>query len=375
MKAVVIHPERRAQEKLTSWLDGRGHDVLAAEPHFTFWSAILAEHEPDLVLLGGATERADIKMAQMSFPACEFVLVDEPGWKEAVSGAEKALASRQARFRRMSERRLVIQDAGYDFSPHSKKLHRPVREPGWEEIAKRQEGLFVLQLQVAAAGGHEKAKRYYSVLQRFHRSLLHECAYRLGHGSYKIAWLREEIARWATVLCHYLPDAEISACPPPQNASPEIIFLHHKMPATSLYPLGCVLRYGVTRAISDQLYRAAEWSFSGESEHELAGIGFRLFGINSYLAEIARAQIVCMDQFLAPDSEFHRSPEVRRDLDRAMGAILEFWAWDWLLDSDLRDITEQVLSGKTRVEYEIHPFLPTFRQFREIVRKATEPTP
>lgn len=377
MKIVVIHPDAQAREEITNWLEEKNHAVMAAEPQLTSWPALLAEHEPDLVLLAEPLDRVELTIAQTSFPDCQFRVLGEnrEDWGAVLQAAEEAYESRRTQCRRYTERRLIVHDAAYLRFSSGEKLHRPKREPGWEEVAVRQEALFVMQLQTGAAGGHQRAKRYFSILRRSHRRLLEECAYRIGHSSYKIAWLREDIGRWLSVLCHYLPDAEISACPQPQNASAEFVFLHHEMPATYLYPIICVLRYGVRPSIAEQLKRATTWNFAGQSEAELAEAGCMLLGVNAYLAELARTQVWCMEQFLAANSEFHRQSVVDRGLHRAIGATLEFWGWHYLLGmgNDLREITSRVLTGETRVERrEGDRLVPTFREFKAAMSTAPE---
>ena len=376
MKIVVIHPDARVRESLVKWLEEQNHAVLEAESQIVSWPASLAEHEPDLVLLPkGQEDNVELIMARSSFPDCQFLFLraDDEDQEPLLRQAEEAYENRRMESRGYAEeRRIIIHDEAYRVYAAEGKLHRPKQEPGWEKVATQQEIHFVLQLQAGAAGGHERAKRYLSVLRRSHRHLLQESAYRLGHQSYKISWLREELGRWLTVLCHYLPGADLAACPPPQNASKEFVFLHHEMPPTYLYPLICVLRYGIQPQLSKLLIKATSWRYTGQPPDELAEIGAILFGLNAYLAQIAQAQIWSMNQFLDADSEFHLQHGVDRGLHRAIGAYLEFWGWHYLLGmgNNLGTITSSVLTGETRVESRDGTHIvPSFKEFREAMRQ------
>lgn len=361
------------------WLEGRRHVVMEAGARVTSWPQALAEHEPDLLLAPHPLEDDQELMATLfKFPDCQFrVLGESEADREAtLRAAVAAYENRRVESRRFAdEPRFIIHDPAYQPYAASEKLHRPKEETGWQETAMRQEAYFVLQLQTGAAGGHRRAKHYHSVLRRFHRQLSQEAAYRLGHGSFKIAWMRDEIARWMTVLCHYIAGVDIAACPQPQNASKEYAYLHHDMPVNYSYPILCVLQCMPRPSLAKEIIRASTWRYSGETDEELAQIGYTLFGIDAYLAEIARAQIWCMDQFLSADSNFHRSSDEDRGLHRAIGAVMEFWGWDYLygMGHDLRAITSRVLTGETRVEprdgngLEI---VPSFRKFREALRES-----
>ena len=122
-----------------------------------------------------------------------------------------------------------------------------------------------------------------------------------------------------------------------------------------------------------EILHAVEWSYSGESEEELAKVGYRLFGLNAYLAELVRAQLWCMDEFLLADSSFHKKSAVGRGLHRAIGVVMEFWGWDYLrgMGSDLRKITSRVLTGATRVKMRDGArMVPSFREFRDALLKS-----
>jgi hypothetical protein len=378
---MVIYPaDAEVRELLAEWLEERNHVIVEVGPRPESWPSALAEHEPDLVLMPQFLEDdPEALAAQSSFPDCQFRILgtNEADWESVLLAADAAYDNRRPKARRFAdERRFIIHDEAYRLYASPEKLHRPSNDPGWAQVAAQQEALFVLQLQTGVAGGHQRAKQYLSVLRRFHRQLLQECAYRLGHASYKVVWLREEIARWCTVLCHYIPDAEIAACPAPQNASPDFVYLHHEMPSSFLYPLICVLQFMPRPSVTEEIIKAATWSYTGQSEEELAQTSYLLFGINGFLAEIARSQIWCMDQFLAADSDFHRHSDVSRGLHRAIGATMEFWGWHYLLamGGGLRAITSRVLTGETRVEpHDNARIVPTFRELQKAMRRT--PTP
>jgi hypothetical protein len=379
MKVIFIHPDEGVREKLVQWLEERNHVAIESGARVASWPPALAEHEPDLVLAPYPLEEdPGLRETLMKFPDCQFrVLGENEADREAtLRAAEDAYVGRRIESRGFAdEHRFVIHDPAYQKYASLEKLHRPKEEPGWQETALKQEAYFVLQLQTGAAGGHQRAKQYHSVLRRFHRQLSQECAYRLGHSSYKIGWMRDEIARWMTVLCHYLPGADIAVCPQPQNVSREYVYLHHDMPETYSYPILCVLQCMPRPSVAKEIIRASTWRYSGESEEDLARVAYTLCGVNAYLSEIARAQIWCMDQFLSADSDFHRSVDVDRDLHRAIGSVMEFWGWDYLygMGHGLRAITSRVLTGETRVEprdgngLEI---VPSFRKFREALRES-----
>jgi len=59
--------------------------------------------------------------------------------------------------------RIVWHDASLKGLSSSSKLNRPTQEVGWEEIAKRQEGRFLLMLE-AGKKNHTAAQRYYRCL-------------------------------------------------------------------------------------------------------------------------------------------------------------------------------------------------------------------
>lgn len=377
MRIIVIHPDAGVRAELAKWLEESDHVVVESQPSLASWPEALSEHEPDLVLLPESTEGdPELTAIRHSFPDCQIRVVPPDGEERerVLRAAEGDCERRKIKYRGYAAgRRMIFHDDAYRRYASVGKRHRPKNEPGWQKAITQQETLFVLQLQTGLAGGHERAKRYAAVLRRNHSQLLLECAYRLGHGSYKVAWLREELARWLTVICHYIPGADIAACPPPQNASTEFAYLHYTIPATYLYPMFCVLHLHPRHSVMAQILKAVEWSYTGESEEELAETGCRLFGLNVYLAELVRAQLWCMEEFLFADSDFHKKSNAGRGLRRAIGTIMEFWGWDYLreIGSGLDGITRSVLAGTTRVETrEGARMVPSFREFRDALIKS-----
>jgi len=380
MKILLIDQDSASRARAATWLeDERHHAVVCASEWPHNWPVVLAEYEPDLVLVpsGSRLQSPDYLLATSSFPDCDFLLferhADEPpaAYLDSIlGGAETAYHQRKISARPFADaRRYIIHDDPYMDYASEAKLHSPKNAPGWEEIAIRQEAMFVMQLQMGMADGrHLRAKQYYKVLARFNRGIKCECAYRLGHNSYKVAWLREQLGRWMTVIAHYIPDTEVEHCPPPQNASSGFAFLHYEMPTVFLYPIGCVLLYGIRAGLAAQIQDAAAWRYDGEDETQLAARGCSLFGLNAYLAEVARAQVWVMEQFMSPTSEFHVETADSRSLRRTMGTYFEFWGWDylWNMGKNLRQITTRVQSGETRVERSVgSKMVPTFCEFRD----------
>ena len=391
MKIIIIHPDAVVRSRLVEWLEQtRGHAVLWTGDWPANFRATVAEHEPDMVLLPPPAKSAahlPEAFATLAFQDCLFKNVPAGALfaKAGVSGTLEALLTEQEenyRAKQWSSRnyaddqRIIIHDEKYQRFASAEKLHVPTREPNWESIAINQESRFVLQLQTARLDDrHQRAQNYFHALQQFDQGLTQEAAYRLAHCSYKIVWLREQIARWLTVLAHYIPDVEIEHCPAPQNASSRIDYLHYQMPPVFNYAVFSVLAHGMNAAVAEQIQDAVSWQFEGQSERQLVATGCMLFGLNTYLAQVARAQVEAMSQFLDPESSFHHPDMGTRSLRRTLGIYFEFWGWNylWNMGDNLCEITRRFHSGQTRVERPAGSAMtPTFRQFRQLLT-ATPP--
>lgn len=385
MKIVIVHPDTTVRKRLVEWLEQtRGHAVLSASDWPDDLRAIVAELEPDLVLLHAMKGPAHLPdmFALLAFEECRFQNLPATSLftEDGPSGALESLLSEQERIRRekqwllrdyADEQRIIIHDEAYQKFASAEKLHVPGPEPGWESVASNQECRFLLQLQTAKVENcHQQAQHYYQALRRFDEGLTLEAAYRLAHGSYKIVALREQIARWLTVLAHYIPDIEIEHCPAPHNASSRVDYIHYEMPPVFDYAVFSVLAYGMNAAVAAQIKEAVTWQFEGQSESQLATKGCMLFGLNAYLAQVARAQIEAMSQFLDMESSFYKSEMGNRNLRRTLGIYFEFWGWPylWNMGDGLREITRRFHSGETRV---VGPegvaMTPTFCQFRQMM--------
>jgi len=366
MKIILAHPDSLFRARIVEWLEQtRGHAVLCSCATPGYWPAMVAQYEPDLVLVpdeNGMSTALGFQFASITCRDCQFrVLPTVAGndfhaiYEPVIDEAELQYRTQTPQTRRFADdQRVIMFDDGYQPFPY-RKLHVPNRKDGWKKVVENQEAKFILQLQTGVIDNrHQRAKRYLALLQRFDRGLRKEMAYRVPHGSYKTAWLREELARWLTVFAHYIPDVEIEHCPGPHNASSQFDYLHYTMPVHFLYPVACVLAYGVRDTIGSQITDAVTWKFEGQSEAELVAAGCRLFGVNAYLAQAARAQVRSMDQFLSPDSLFHKAyQDVNiRSIRRSLGIYFEHWGWDylWNLGDHLRKITLGFHSGTTRVE-------------------------
>lgn len=393
MKIIIVQPNPILRGKLRHLLETeRGHVVLSEADTLKDLLTIIAEHEPDLVLLPDAaspecsgSNGSDMVAIRLHFPDCQFLHLDAPlaSWDgsppqslidQIKAAEERCRLHRPAARPYADEKRCVIHDIRYAALASPEKLHRPKNSPGWQEQCQREEALFVLQLRTGAADQrHAQAKRYLAMVERANRGFLQEMAYRISHGSYKTAWLREQIARWITVLVHYLPGAEIEHCPAPHSASPTVSYLHHALPVVIHYPMACLLSYKITPALVPSILEATAWIFDGESDEELAAIGCRMLGVNSYLQQVAHAQVRSMEQFLDPKSPFHQMPEHNRLLHRLFGVFFEFWGWHFLynLGIHLRATTLGHLAGTTRVEFPPGAkFAPTFVEFRNLFLNA-----
>ena len=361
------------------WLEAQGNVVVSAGDWPENFPAAVAEHEPDVVIVPDDPRFPPMAnfgyhVAKDAFPNCQFTIVSENDLEFAASirGVANVYRARTPLSLPFAEnKRQIIHDMAYSKYASPKKLHVPERTDGWEITASSQEAKFLLQLQTGASDGrHQRAIKYFTLLRRFDRGLTWECGYRLGHASYKTAWLREQIGRWLTVLAHYIPDVEVEHCPPAQNPSSRFAYLDYEMPLTYGYPLVCVLNYGVRASVAEVIKNTAAWSFEGETEDQLAAIGCKLFGVNAYLSKVAQAQIWSMDQFLVRDSSLFRGAG-GRNLRRTMGIYFEFWGWSYLWESGegLLQIARGFHSGETRVERQGDaPMAPSFIDFRRIAR-------
>ena len=159
------------------------------------------------------------------------------------------------------------------------------------------------------------------------------------------------------------------------EAPSDYVYLHYQMPDQYIYPLICLLKCIPKSPLIEDILNTTSWSFKGQAETELARVGYMLFGINSYLAELARAQICAMEQFLDADSAFNRETDVSRAQDRSIGTVMEFWGWRYLfsMGSNLNVITRRVLTGETRVEQRDGTRIaPSFREFLALTRNQPE---
>jgi len=341
MKIIIIHPNETLRTKLRSWIEEHTkHAVLFDEAVVENLKCRIAQHEPDLVLLPtGLTASAQLvtfggspepDTPQILFSNTLFLFLPESldslDWDDCASQEILPLIVQAEKFRRTinpcahgysSKERKVYHDEGFrTFAKHG-KLHRPEFKEGWEKTCEQQEARFVLQLQAGTSEDrHQQAKRYLSILRRFDRGLQNEMAYRIGHGSYKVTELREQIGRWLTVIAHYIAGVELDHCPGPQNPSPHLGFVHHSQPMPYLYAVGCVMMVGINPAIKNQIIEATTWEFNGETDEEIAAVGCRLLGLNSFLKQVATAQVRAMDQFLDRNSEFHQFSDLSRRAHR-----------------------------------------------------------
>jgi hypothetical protein len=390
MKIVLIYPEEAVLEKIVDWLEReRRHVVVWAQRWQDDLPALLARHEPDCLLMPEGTLHfnMDIAAAQRLFPDCNFCYLPNltsstngqmpAALEPVVAGAEAAYRARQLMARPYAaEKRYIIHDPANQEFASSQKLHTPKRKAGRRSVAAQQEAMFLLQLQAATTDDrHAQAKRYLSVLLHFDRALERESAYRLAHGSFKISWLREQIARWMTVLAYYIPGAEVEHCIAPQNPSPRCAYLHHEIPLIAFYPIFCcIISFGIRQSIAEQIKAAVPWVYKGEDEAALVKTGIFLFGLNGYLREVAKAQVWAMGQFLNPNSPFHRAKSDSRSRRRNLQVYLEFWGWDYLraMGPELRRITSAFHSGTTRVKRPAgETVAPSFYEFRQVLIAAS----
>lgn len=390
MKIVIIHPKAWVRKSLVEWLEEtRGHAVLADGDWPNDLRTVVAQYEPDLVLLPPATKSSALNpeiFVPLTFQECHFenlpdgrIFTDETPsveLEELLTEQERIYRTRQWSVRDYADdQRIIVHDEKYQSLASTQKLHVPSHEPGWGAVASNQEGRFLLQLQTAQMEDrHQRAEQYYRALQSFDEGLMQEVAYRLEHGSYKIAWLREHLARWLTVLSHYIPDAEIEHCPAPHNASTRVDFLHYEMPPVFGYAVSTVLIYGTNKSVALQIRDAASWRFGEQSETQLVTTACFLYGLNAYLAQVARAQIESVSQFLDPESPFHQTGMDTRNLRRTLGIFFEFWGWNylWSLGDNIQEITRRFHSGETRVECPAGATMtPTFIQFRQMLMSKT----
>ena len=385
MKIVIIHPKASIRNSLIEWLEKkRGHAVLAHGNWPADLRAAVAEFEPNLVLLPPAPATKDAALPSdifvpLTFPECPFeTLPDGPLFSDEKPSAKlEGFLDEQERIYRerpwsvrdyADDQRIIVHDQRYQPLASVKKLHLPKDEPGYLYCDQCR---IVLHLQMAQTDDrHQRAQDYCHALERFSEGLMQETAYRLSHGSYKIVWLREQIARWLTVLAHYIPDFEIENGPAPHTASPRVDFVHYEMPPVYHYAVYSVLACRINKSVAEQIRTAMLWQFTGQSEAELVYEGCFLFGLNAYLEQVARAQIVAMSQFLDPESEFHRQGTNSRNLRRTLGIYFVFWGWDHLrnmMDAGLQEITRKFHSGEIRVKLpEDVLTTPTFRLFRQL---------
>lgn len=385
MKIVLIYQDTAARDHLVEWLENtRGHVVLFSSGWPSGWFPLLVQHDPDLVLLPDRGDGLDLSLliAFESFPGCQFRRLSPSSLftNTGVSDELEATLVESERIHRekhgawspyADEQRFIFHDEAYQKFASTQKLHVPRRNPGWEAVASDQECRFLIQLQTAKfEDHHQRAKQYYATLRRFDRGLTREVSYRLAHGSYKIVWLREQIARWLTVLAHYIPDVEIEHCPGARNSSPRVDFIYYEMPPIFNYAVCSVLAFGIRASVADQIKDAVSWKFEGQPESQLITTGCLLFGINAYLAQVAQAQVWSMSHFLAPESSCQQVNPHSRNLRRTLGIFFEFWGWEHLWNSDegIREITRKFHSGETRVDRPSGvPMAPTFTQFRQIM--------
>jgi len=390
MKIILIHPNDSFRARLRAWIhENTTHAVLLDEPTAPNLPASIACHEPDLVVLPtaqtnnpqlvnfGAPAQPD---AQALFPNTLFLFLPDSfeslDWDARAPQEISLLMAHAENLHRetspvahgyaSNQRKVFHSDAFLPYASQEKR-HRPKYEPEWEEVLTEQKAKLVMQLQAGSTDQrHERAKRYLSILRRFDRGLQQEMAYRIAHGSYKIAEMRDQIPRWLTVLAHYVGGVDLEHCPGPQYISPHIAFVHHAMPKLYHYPLGCVLMVEMNPAIEVHIMEAVEWKFGGETDEQLAAVGCRMLGINSYLAQVATAQVRVMDQFLDPSSEFHQTIDISRTMHRHLGIFCEFWGLDHLrgMKPILRHVTEGFHKGTTRVLN--FPTAPSMRQFLEV---------
>lgn len=373
MKILLSDTSSERISTLAHWLEfERGHAVFLAVAAERMLLYDLLEVEPDLAVLVGKQSLAPASPSD--FPDCAILEVSEfdPGsgavpesLLHVLTRREGELSQRKFPAREFSaDQRIVVHDESL-LVANRQKLHRPERSPEWANALRLQERQFVLQMQTALSEGrHGRALRYLASLESFDRGLLRESAYRLAHGSYKISWLRDQIARWMTVLAHYCADCELDHCPPPHNASPNFAFVRARISPVSLYPIACAVLPGITPVVREQIFDAAGWAFSGQGDEEIAADGMRLFGVCAYLSQVARAQVRLFSQLIDRDSEFHRSEELTCGVARDIGVYMEFRGWYHLkkLGPQLSTVAANVLGQVRRVEQRSR-FCPTLSLF------------
>jgi hypothetical protein len=376
MKILILRANPDDAAKLTAWLESRGHAVVACVPQFERLPEALAGHDHDLVVTVIKPEWSELREAlrsvEVSFADSYFIEIgaeqlreDQPAAEitDRLEQIEKAYRTRILKPRPFTSRkRTVFHDGQYIPWASAEKRHAPVQDENFRRHASAEVYRFVLQLR-AANVRHEQARRYLRILRREDRGLRHEVAYRLAHGSYKIIWLREHLARWLTVLAHYIPGTELEHCPGPRNSSPDFVAIDWEMPTTYLYAVACARMFGMNEAVLGETVHCTSWTFRGQPEAELVQHGIRLYGICAYLSEVAEAQVRAFGAILDGSASMDT-----RLMRRNLGIVFEFQGFIhlWQLPSYIERVYRAVMAGEDCGVPENAPAAPSFAAFRRI---------
>lgn len=367
MKILLFHPDIAFRRRLALWLARRAnHAVLFEGDAPQDLVRQIACHEPDLVVLPPEEPcqkaNAELQRALLAFPDCLFTTFPENAqrlyWKGGPPEEVRLLVAhaetlyrefRVSPHRRPAVSRIQFGDSEREALEAFGRAGAAPTGQRTEAVRRRQEAQFLLQLGTAiTADRHARAKEYLKIARRFERGLRMEMACGVACGSIQVVRLRDQIARWLTVLAHYIGSAEIEHCPASQSASPYVTFAHRQPSDIQLYAAHCVLGYGCNPRLYASLMETAAWAFDARDEAEITAAGLRLMGVCSYLSEVAQAQVRAMDQFLDSQSPFHqRRGGLSWELRRTFAVFFEFWGWNclWSREHRIRLLTEGFHAG------------------------------
>ncbi len=373
MKILLIAPQNRRRTKLTRWL--HRHDAIIVGMGVFRGIHILEEiarTSPHLVVFANDQVDSDTE-AVLTFVSEKFRSVNlirlpmMPGdrevpvvWTDFLLKTLKAPLPAYLPIPYAAESRLVFHDPAFDNFSWADKLTRGSL-PIDHQIAK----LFLL-----LDGGlrnHQLAQSYLALVEASMPGLDAELSYRWAHGSYKcLSWARDMVAKFASVLSHYVPGVEAENLPPPCPIHKSVDYVHYYQSNEGHYSLSVLSQLSINRAISELLIASSQWIFTGQGGVNLAAEQAQLFGLAKFMHQIAKAHVAVMDRWLKPD-QVRAGEELSREAHRQEGIVRDFW--DWGTDFEDRKTLAGLLDAYHQQTWRPNFNFPPFPSYSEFIDK------
>ena len=369
MKILLLAPASRRRLKLIRWF--RYYDALVVGvglfPGIHLLEEI-ARTSPHVVVIALDSIDPDtaftLRFVEEQFPSLRVVrLLGESGhkipaaWQDLLRTAFSSSPPLPAPQPYASSERLVFHDPRFNDFVRFDKL-----SAGSPSLTRQTTRL--RQLLETGRRHHALAKNYLAAIQASLPGLEPEICYRMVHKSYKgLSWARELIAKYVSVLAHYVPGVEVRYLPLPAPLHPSIDYVPFELGADGQYAVGAVIGLEINPAVTELLAVLSHAAFTGQEPVTLLSAQTHLMGMTALMEQIAIAHVSLMDRWLDPhwtDGEQEHTRKAHRERD----IFRDFWDLESLFATraTLPQLIEAFHGQKLRQEFS-YPPAPPFAVF------------